>query len=179
MKLVLTSITNALKKRLRKSLRKSRSRAGFTLLETLISISIIALVITAAAELTRSSIKIGSVTMNQFLAFHQAEEGLEITRTIRDSNWLRNRRWDEGLAAGSYRIVPDEEAGSHLPWKLSDDLFEPADEEFHRIVTISYAEEPNGTNVMNIVSTVSYNERGKDKQVTLQTELTDWKQGPI
>ena len=65
--------------------------SGFTLIETIIGIAVIALVVTAAAQLTVTSLSVGRASMNQFAAFHQAEEGLELTRNMRDRNWLPNK----------------------------------------------------------------------------------------
>ena len=95
---------------------------GFTLIETIIAITVIGLVITATAQLTQSSLRLGRVTMNQFVAYHLAEEGLEITRNIRDTNWLQNKAWNEGMSEGLYGII-----GARQLEKIGDFQPQPSD----------------------------------------------------
>ncbi|MBP9717914.1 type II secretion system protein [Candidatus Gracilibacteria bacterium] len=177
---------------------------GFTLIETLIGIAVIALVITATAELTQGSIKLSDVTHNQFAAYHLAEEGLEIVRNKRDSNWLQNRSWDTGLDEGTYVVTTVDPLGRQEgtpPWTL--DVGTPDESErFRRTITISYETpeapalpEPvtpaaegalpapeNATppaELMHVISEVKYTNRGKETTVTLETILSDWRKGPL
>lgn len=154
-----------------------KNRTGFSLIETIIAISVIGVVIATAAQLTQSSLKMGRSTMNQFIAFHLAEEGLEIVRNIRDSNWLQNTSWRTGLDDGIYEIF--ENAGdSGQRWQLKrirlvDDaskIMLNEHEIFRRSIEISG---------MHVKSKVTYAQTGGGKEVSLAMQLTDWKQGPL
>lgn len=158
---------------------KNRSgfRQAFTILETIIAITVIGLVITAATQLTQSSLKIGRLTTNQFIAFHLAEEGLEIVRNMRDSNWLQNASWRSGLDDGLYGIA--ENSGNSGPrWTLKK-IGTAADaekielnerEQFQRTIFIDAGK---------ITSRVTYEQIGGEKEVSLIIQLTDWKKGPL
>lgn len=127
-------------------------KKGFTLVETILAISIIGVIITVVMQLTQSSLAIGRSAMHQFIAFHQAEEGLELVRNQRDSNWLQNKPWRDGLADGTR-------------------------EEGNRVIEITT--EGHAMRVMRVKSRVKYKDRGKEKAVELTAEFTDWKKGPI
>ncbi|MBI2638795.1 prepilin-type N-terminal cleavage/methylation domain-containing protein [Candidatus Peregrinibacteria bacterium] len=148
-----------------------RKNSGFTILETIIAITVIGMVIAAATQLTQSSMKIGRSTMSQFIAFHLAEEGLEIVRNMRDSNWLQNTSWRSGLDDGLYGI--SENSGNSGPrWTLKK--ISAADdnerERFQRTIFIDSGK---------ITSRVTYGQIGGEKEISLTMKLTDWKKGPL
>ncbi len=147
------------------------SKDGFTLIETIIGIAVVALVVTAATSLTTTSLAIGRTSMNQFAAFHQAEEGLEITRNLRDSNWLQNKSWRAGLADGTYEIAFAPQCVHNGPWCLIPAMSGTPG----RIITLSTDDD----GVLHVTSAVEYQERGSPRHVNLSTELTDWKKGPL
>ncbi len=147
-----------------------RHSRAFTLIEVIIAISVIGLVITAAYGLTQSSLKIGRTTMNQFVAFHLAEEGLEVVRNMRDSNWLQNKSWRTNLRDGRYALR--KAIGTRYPWQLEVDGGNGEGEQ-----TIELATESDGA--LHVKSTTKYLERGGQKAISLEAELTDWKRGPL
>lgn len=158
-------------------------RAGFTLIETIIGISIIGLVITAAAQLTSSSLNIGGNSLRKFAAIHLAEEGIEIVRNMRDSNWLRNKSWRENLAAGTYKIAENSASswGQNNRWNLTNAQRETAENislgqtTFKRLIEISEPE----TTIMLVISKITYTEHGSEKTAELTAQFTDWKKGPL
>lgn len=164
-------------------MKTTQHKSAFTLVETIIAITVIGLTITAAAQLTQSSLKVGRSTMNKFISFHLAEEGIEIIRNMRDSNWLQNSAWRKGLEDGTYviiensppwrdgkwtiqRIAPD----AQLPNAASAALPERIPFRFARVIEIAGTDK-----TMKIKSKVLYDE----KEVTLKAEFTDWKKGPL
>lgn len=166
---------------------------GFTLVETILAITVIGLVITAAAQLTQSSLNVGRISTHELVAYHLAEEGLEVMRAQRDTNWLKNYAWNRGLEQGTYTIQTNEAAGfNEAPWKVikvggidaPETVLSPT-ERYTRLVTLSYSEEVSTEDptikweVMHVSSKVSWKEREREKVVTLSMDLTDWKKGPI
>ncbi len=161
------------------SMKKNRAQfeLGFSLIETIIAISVIGVVIATAAQLTQSSLKMGRSTMSQFIAFHLAEEGLEIVRNIRDSNWLQNTSWRNGLDDGMYEIS-ENAAGGGARWQLkrirlvdeASKITLSEHEIFRRTIEI---------NAMHVTSRVTYMQTGGEKEVSLAMQLTDWKKGPL
>lgn len=148
---------------------------GFTLVETILAISVISIAIAAATQLTQSSLKMGRESMNQYVAFHLAEEGLEMVRNLRDSNWLQNKSWRDSIADGTYTIVENTD-GPGAPWKLqavASNASTPEMNKFTRIIEIKTSE------AMRVTSRVMYRDGTKEKTVELAAEFTDWKKGPL
>lgn len=141
-------------------------KPGFTLVETLIAISVVGVVITAAWQLTTSSVKIGHGSMKQFMALHSAEEGLEVIRNMRDSNWLRNASWRNGLADGVYTI------SGNAAWTLQSvaGVDAPEVNGLKRVIQIETIE-----NSMRATSRVFWKTGNAEKNMELTAEFTNWK----
>ena len=83
---------------------------GFTLLETLVAISILSLALAGILSLFSMSLHSSSGTVNQIKAFFLAGEVIEYVRNKRDSNILAGKNWSSGLnscQAGCYVDVYD------------------------------------------------------------------------
>lgn len=159
-------------------------KSGFTMAETLIAIAVTTMVITAAFELTNSSIKTGGIALQKFAAYHLAEEGLEIIRNMRDSNWMQNRAWNHNLAPGIYEIGT---TTNGYPWQLisqNNEDFADASEftvgsatTYKRLIVIENSDDEGEK--MRVESRVKYLERAAWKTVNMSAEFTDWKKGPL
>ncbi len=151
-----------------------KKRGAFTLIETILAVTIIGLVVVSTTELTQSSLRIGANSMNQFIAFHLAEEGVEVVRNLRDSNWLQNRPMRSGLADGAYVIVEDANStGGRFH------LERTAASQTGRIIEIQSVPGHTTDEAIRVISTVYYEQAGGRKNVSLAAELTDWKKGPL
>ncbi len=87
------------------------SRSGFTLVETMVAISILMIAVVGPMSTIGGSLAQIRIARDQMVAVNLAQEGIEVVRQKRDSNMLA--RWNEttpttlwsaGLAAGSYII---------------------------------------------------------------------------
>lgn len=74
---------------------------GFSLLEIIIAISLLAVGIAGAVALISRTISVGSVVRNQLVAWHLAQEGMEVVYNIRNTNWTEQSAWDDGLVDGN------------------------------------------------------------------------------
>ena len=79
---------------------------GFTLVETLIAISILSLSIAATFTAVQNGIKSSTVAKDQVTAFYLAQEGMEFIKNIRDENALHTlngtaTNWLTSLAINS------------------------------------------------------------------------------
>ena len=63
---------------------------GFTLLETLVAVSLLAIAIVAPMSLTTQSLESAYYARDQITAFYLAQEALEAVRNVRDNNILQN-----------------------------------------------------------------------------------------
>lgn len=71
--------------------------AGFTLIEVLLALAVVGVSFGSIFSLLSASVKSSTNITNQLIAANLAQEGLEIIRNIRDSNYVASRAWDEGF----------------------------------------------------------------------------------
>ncbi len=78
-------------------------KKGFTLVETMIAISVLMLGITGPLMLVASSLRNALVARDTITAYYLAQEGIEFVRYVRDDNYIlrrdgaTGRGWLEGL----------------------------------------------------------------------------------
>lgn len=161
---------------------------AFTLVETILAITVMTLVIVTVSQLTQGSIKIGGKTARQFVAYHLAEEGLEIVRNMRDSNWLRNQPWNTGLESGIFDVSAATPGLGTAPFTLTPyadaslvpEIVLSESEKFRRYVEITVRPaHDSAPDILRVTSHVRYQEGDGEKTADLTMELTDWKQGPL
>lgn len=123
---------------------------GFTLVETVVAVSVLIIgvlgVFTVVQNITFSS----QVNSSKFTAAYLTQEGIELVRNKRDSNWLAGQPWDSGLPSGT-------ETGLLGKFSRTTTISSPAPNK--RVVTVN----------------VSWQERGKNYSVTAQSHLYNWK----
>ena len=80
-------------------------KRGFTLLETLVAISILVFAITATFTAAQSSLSVSIDSRDRITAYYLAQEAVELVRNVRDENSLYNyqnpstpRHWLFGLS---------------------------------------------------------------------------------
>lgn len=83
-------------------------KKGFSLIETIIAISIFTIVITGPLTLSSRSLKAASAAKNNFIASMLAQEGIELIRSYRINNVLQGQTWMNDLidATPSCRLSP-------------------------------------------------------------------------
>lgn len=70
--------------------------SGFTLIESLVAISLLTVAIVAPMSLVTQSLSAAFYARDQVTAYNLAQEGIEALRTIRDGNVLANALYSEG-----------------------------------------------------------------------------------
>ena len=75
----------------------SKTIAGFTLLETLVAISLLLISVVGPLGLISRSLANAFVAKDRVVASFLAEEGIEYVRSIRDSNMLNETGWLNGV----------------------------------------------------------------------------------
>lgn len=73
------------------------SPKGFTLIETLVAVTVLAVAIVGPFYAVQSAITASSSARDQLIASALAQEGMEYIRSIRDNNYLAGRSWLVGL----------------------------------------------------------------------------------
>lgn len=83
---------------------KTFQQEGFTLIEAMIAIALIMIGLSGVFVLINRSLGFHNLAFHRLVAAQLAQEGIEIVRNLRDSNWLAGRAWNEGLNPGIYQI---------------------------------------------------------------------------
>ncbi|TFG35834.1 MAG: type II secretion system protein [Parcubacteria group bacterium] len=171
-------------------MKKSKS---FTITEIMISMLIFILVISGSIVLITQTITAVTLTQSRAIAFNLAQEGIEITRNIRDNNWLEQRYgavdWDDGLIPNVDGYEADYKSlaltsyiGKFLSFDSGFYSYSGAAcpgsancTRFKRKITIEkYAAVPPDPGFLYIKSTVLWNEKGKDHVAEVSERLYNW-----
>lgn len=78
------------------------SESGLSLIETIVAIAVLSLGLFGGIMLAQYSITVMKYSRNLFEAKEFSQEGIELVRAKRDTNWLEGNKWDTGLAQGYY-----------------------------------------------------------------------------
>ena len=151
-------------------------KKGFTVVEVLVALVILTVGDGGAFALLSRTISFTSIANGRLAATHLAQEGIEIVRNIRDTNWLQGEALNEGLADGSWEAdyltteLVDSYDGD--PLKLSGGLYQYGDGEdtfFQRNITIE-----NITDGISVDVTVIWTAKGQTNEVESSTILYNW-----
>ncbi len=161
--------------------KSGKSSAGFTLLEIIVVVFIIAMGLVGVLSLIIQNVQVQYVNKNNLIASQLAQECLELVRNIRDNNWLAGNDWDNGLAPGNYIVdytgSLNGVAGiSEAKLQLIDTGFywhDPGDPDtiFSRLITIT---QPS-SELSNISCLVQWSEKSGVKEYVVDTILYDWR----
>jgi prepilin-type N-terminal cleavage/methylation domain-containing protein len=156
-----------------------KNSAGFTLIEALVSLLIFSIALTAIFSLLTNNLKDAVLVEHNFIASGLVQEGVEVVRNIRDSDWYTGNPFGTAIPDGSYRVQWNSQA--LLPFA---DLFlkkdsgngfvsydTGSDTIFKRTITISTV---SSVEKMVLVS-VTWDERGRPRSVSAEEHLFNWK----
>jgi type II secretory pathway pseudopilin PulG len=164
---------------------------SFTLLEVMIAITVLTLAVGGSFALVQQTLIAASSNQSKLIAHYLAQEGIEIVKNIRDSNWLEQRitptiSWDEGLAEGEWEADYDDEeltqyynGGNFLNIDANGFYSYSLGEEtkFKRKIIISDKEDLNGDekpDKMKITIQVEFKERGRTHKIETIEYLYNW-----
>ena len=91
-------------KKKRFALKDRLRRNGFTLIETIVGVAILASVLLGPVTVTTASIRRTAESSDRLTALYLAQEGTELIRIIRENNILKGAAWNEGLPDGDYEF---------------------------------------------------------------------------
>jgi prepilin-type N-terminal cleavage/methylation domain-containing protein len=127
---------------------------GFTLIEVLTALFVLTIGMVGVTALLTRTASFTSAVNSTLKASFLAQEGLEIARNTRDTNFLKIRKgllmpiqWSEGLAQGQQPPIP-----------------------FQRTITVNQLQ----AGILQVSAKVSWTEKGAPKSVTASTYLTNW-----
>lgn len=159
-------------------------RAGFTLIETLVAISVLLIAVVGPMSIAQQSISAAINAPQQAIARYLAQEGIEYIRAQRDENVLKDNNWlteidecintpcmvdsaFEDISPCSGSCPPLRQGGAHNLYSY---------EQSHAVTpftrTISVVE--LNSHEIRITSTVTWTFRGRNQQVEVANTLLDW-----
>ena len=152
------------------------NKKGFTLLEMIIAVTVILIGLIPIMSLMYDSSFGVRLSLSRLQAAYLAQEGLEIVRNIRDSNWLAQSSWNNNLEVGAWETSYDQALspyqGRNL--KLNNDGFynynSGTDTKFKRKITIS----KSGNDILEVAVEVSWQEKGENYSLTVYENLYNW-----
>jgi len=157
---------------------------GFTLIEVLVAIFIITVGAGGALALIQKTLSFTSNAALQLEASYLAQEGMEIVRNIRDTNFVKIHKgvegsiWTNGLEGCEAGCQADYTQDSLIAYEdtllqLTNGIYSyivSTDSLFKRKITITM----QGSDTMEAVVEVMWEERGRSHVVSAATELYNW-----
>lgn len=164
---------------------------AFTLIETIIAITLTTLVLTAVTGLILTTLLANQRNLHSLQAMYLAQESLEALRFMRDSNWLQNYAWNGGarLWGSDFDISDEMEMELFLAEEDCPPCFAFTSSEMEgTVITENGVEylrslqfkplyDENGeilTGAMEAIAIVSWQERGLTRTTSLSTYLSNW-----
>lgn len=158
-----------------------KNNKAFTLIEVIIAIAVITAALMSSMALITFSVSSIRVSKSKIIATNLAQEGLEIVRNIRDSNWLSYKRspenWRDGLGVGDYRVQYNQLgllSFSSTPLRRNSSSFYQYDSgnntPFYRKIVIEHI----GNNQIKTVAEITWQERGRNQSIQVEDRLYNW-----
>ncbi len=165
---------------------KKTKEKGFTMIEMLAALFVVSVGIMGVFSLVSQTISYISIISSRLTAIYLSQEGMEIIRNIRDSNFLKINKgeegsWDDSLPTDDqdyynfdYQspIIPDTvNCSGNNYLDISGDFYKCSGSgQFQRKAQITKI----GDDQINVVIEVSWQERGRVHQVVVQESLYQW-----
>ena len=172
---------------------------GFTILEVIVAIFVLTVAVGGSFVLIQQTLVAASLNQSKLTAHYLAQEGIEIVRNIRDTNWLEQRYdpnffWDtdiiplELLLGESRDCIADYNDGGLSNFIEGNPLNLDADgfysyasgnpTPFERKITITKLDLPRTSYPndykLRVKVRVEWSERGRDHWVEASEDLYNW-----
>lgn len=167
------------------------AQPGFTLIEVTTILLVVSLGLIGVLTLIVQNIQNQSLNKNNLIAYQLAQEGVELIRKTRDSNWRAGNDWDKNLTAGNYYMdyrdtIPHKFSGSgSLYTRLKQDAngfyyhdtsSSDPDSQFSRMITLARKDWFLWWQYgFYVRSRVTWVEQGRTNVYDLETLIYGWK----
>lgn len=159
------------------------SNAAFSIIEAMVAIGIVSIGMMGVLSLVTRNILTQTLNKNNLIASMLAQEGLELVREVRDTNWLIDPvvSFDDGIPATStidfygFQSSGQDFSSSVTDIKLDSNGFfghtGATSTMFKRLITVSRT----SSEFINVKSTVRWRQNDKDYNYIAETLLYDWR----
>ena len=160
-------------------LNNKKNKNGFTLLEGIVAIFLVTVGIGGAYTLISQTISSAIISSQKLIASYLVQEGIEIVRNIRDTNWLEGNNWNDGLSSGDWEA---DYKTQNLTQSYTGNFLNIDSEGFYsyssgsptifkRKISIS----PEGDDILKVIVVIEWQERGRTHQIRAQENLYNWR----
>jgi len=159
----------------------NNANKGFTLIEAMVALVLVTVAMGPVFILATSSVNVASRIEHNLTAANLTQEGVEVIRNIRDTNWLNGSAFDNNLSVGTWRVEWNTAGGwlatvgSNPVLKKDNGLYNYStgtDTLFRRTITIA---KPN-SGELTVISSVTWTERGNiSRTVSAESHLFNWR----
>ena len=167
---------------------KTQLKSGFSIIEIIVALFIISIGMIGVLSLIVQNIQSQNVNKGALIAAQLAQEGIELIRHTRDSNWAAAQAWNTNLAPGHYIIdyrlaapraisfsnqehLRQDATGYYYNPDLSTDL--NPDSGYAR--TIDIVANPGNASSIYVKAAISWSDHNKNFSYVVDTILYDWK----
>jgi type II secretory pathway pseudopilin PulG len=163
--------------------KNSLLKSGFSLVEVLAVLFVVSMGLIGILSLIVQSVQVRYINKNAMIAYQLAQEGVELARHVRDTNWRQGESWLFGMGTGQYcidyeNIVPITTSGQGCRLYLDLNGFYDHTQESGDISTDFFRKiEVNAiaTTSAQIISAISWQDHGQNYSYRLETTLYDWR----
>jgi len=154
-------------------------KQGFTLLEVLISLTIITVGVVGVFALVQQTISLLPVSEQRLAASYLVQEGMEIIRNLRDTNIIKGEAWNLGLTGCGAGCEADYLSSSLTAWGagryfLDNGTFynygSGSPTLYKRKITIN----SSVTDVLKITIEVSWQEKTRSHSIRTREDIYNW-----
>lgn len=159
-------------------------KPGFTIVEVLTVLFIVSLGLVGILALIVQNIQSQNYNKSNLIAYQLAQEGIELIRKVRDTNWRQELSYNDNLAAGEYYMdyqdtVPHMHDSANLEElrlrKNSlnfyvNNLLVATTTPFSRLITIETIDD----NSSRVNALITWTERNRNYSYDLETILYNW-----
>lgn len=157
-------------------------RKAFSLVEIIIILFIISMGMLGVLSLIIQNIQSQTYNKNNLIAFQLAQEGIELVRMVRDSNWRNGEAYTAGLPEGRLYMDFEDLEPTVFSGNTVDFLLRLGADGFYRHggtdPSSSFSREIDldllNANSLQVDVHISWQERGRDMNYDLQTILYNW-----
>ena len=168
-----------------------RKDAGFTILEVIVAIFVLTVAVGGSFVLIQQTLIAASLTQSKLTAAYLAQEGIEIVRNIRDTNWLKIHNgisgisWTDGLV---YVFCEPSQQGCQVDY--NDQTLTVYEGNSLNLENGFYSHSPGGLptpfkrqifvssigpDALEVSVNVYWSERGREHSIEVVEHLYNWK----
>lgn len=171
-----------------------KNNEGQIMIESIIAITVGVIALTGILNLLTNSLGINRDVGQRFTANYLAMEGIEITKSLIDSNYANGDPWNDGLSDGSYefeydttepttsRISDAERSNNVFYFNSSNGIYSydstgNTETRFRRTIFIDNINRDGegGADEMKVKSIVEWPEGDSDREIIIEDHFFDWR----